>query len=61
MLVPLNDGFDVDLDGVGVGEQGSTSRQFQPRSGEDTPSRPGGLHRERKRGIEIEKPREREE
>ena len=33
-LVLVNDGVDDDMYEVGVGEQGSTSRQFHPCSGE---------------------------
>ena len=33
-LVPVNDGINNDMDEVGVSEQGSTSRQFHPCSGE---------------------------
>ena len=33
-ILSVNDGVNNDMDEVGVGEQGSTSRQFHPRSGE---------------------------
>ena len=55
-LVPVNDGIDDDLDGVGVGQQVSTSRQFHPRYGEAPRSRPGvPAQREKEREIQIEK------
>ena len=58
-LVPDNDG-DGDLDDVGVGEQGSTSRQLHPCSGEPPTLRPGmpahtHTHTQRERERERER------
>ena len=59
-LVPDNDG-DGDLDDVGVGEQGSTSRQLHPCSGEPPTLRPGmPAHTERERERERERGRGKE-